>query len=130
MAPEAPTETFFRNRHGEEGAAYAGGDVDREVAAIAIHAFQNRSQDIEAIAVSQDMKPAAVEEHRHDQTPVLTAAQVGSIRSAKVEEDLRVIGSPGIYFQTEKKKVNGKQDDRGDRPVAARGDLVILRAWG
>jgi hypothetical protein len=76
------------------------------------------------------MKPAAVEEHRHDQTPVLTPPHVGSVRGAKVEEDLGVICSPGEYLPTEEKKIQDKKDKRGDRPVAARSDLVILRACG
>jgi hypothetical protein len=109
IAPEAPTETFLD---------------------IAIDAFQDRSQDIEAIAVSQDVKPAAVEEHRHDQTPVLTAPHVGSEGGAKVEENLGVVCSPGEDLYSKKEKIQGKKGQRDERPEAARGDLVILRVCG
>jgi hypothetical protein len=76
------------------------------------------------------MKPAPVKEHRHDQTPVLTAPHVGSVSGAKVEENLEVVCSPGENLKSEKEKIQGKKDERGDRPETARGDPVILRTCG
>ena len=43
--PGSSHRDVFRNRHGKECAAHAGGHINRGVAAIAIHAFQDGSQD-------------------------------------------------------------------------------------
>ena len=104
---------------GKEGTPDAGSHIEAGESPVAVHPFKQAAQNVEHVTVQGEVEHSRVQEHRHHQPPVFTAANVRPVGCSKILQNVRIRGAPGENFQDKNQEDHRQNNQSGDRPGAA-----------